>query len=326
MKNPSTKTRVWLGSAVWIGVVVLTVPHVLHLAWAYAMLLFAALVLVPLALDLVDADDDTLLAAEFFRMAHGLQLPAALLLILAFVQPAGMKALACAAPWIICTGLVATTGLLRILRRGITPLSLLCRDVGLVFLAVGGGWLTCDRIGFRPLGFSPDIVLLTAIHFHFAGLILPIITGRVVAEFSDVRFAALVGYGVLSGVPLVAVGITASQLGTGHGIELFSTAWLAMATMAVASMHLILAAQRRWPMWVRAFWAIAACALFFSMSLAVLYATRPYVMPIVWLDIPWMRALHGTANVFGFALPAVIAWRRTAYAQALIREHKDSRK
>lgn len=309
MNNPSTYTRVWLGSVAWLGVVVLTVPHVLHLAWAYAMLLIAALVLVPLVLDLVDDPDEFAFAAQLFRAARWLQLPAALLLVFAFVQPAGLMSLACAAPWIVFTGLSAATGAVRIIRRGIAPLSLLCRDAGLAFLAVGGGWLFCDRLGLRPLGFSADIVLLTAIHFHFAGLILPIITGRALAYFSSYRFAAVIGYGVLSGVPLVAVGITATQLGSGHGIELFSTAWLASATMAVAALHLVLAAQRRWPMGSRVLWAVAGCALFFSMSLAVLYAARPYVMPIVWLDIPWMRALHGTANVFGFALAAVLAWR-----------------
>lgn len=309
MNNVSTTTRVWLGTVAWIAVVALTVPHVLHLVWAYAMLLFAALALIPLALDLAGDPDESALAAQIFRAARWLQLPAALLLILAFVQPVGLKALACAAPWIVFTGLVAGSGMLRIFRRGIAPLSLLCRDAGLAFLAVGGGWLFCDRLGQRPLGFSADIVLLTAIHFHFAGLILPIITGRALAQFSGSHFAAVIGYGVLSGVPLVAVGITASQLGSGHGIELFSTAWLAAATMAVASLHLILAAQRRRPMGSRVLWMVAAGALFFSMSLAVLYAARPYVMPIVWLDIPWMRALHGTTNVFGFALAAVLAWR-----------------
>ncbi len=309
MSNSSAKFRVWLGVAAWLAVVMLTVPHVLHLAWAYAMLLFAALVLVPLVLDLVSDADDSAPAVGLLRLACWFQLPAALLLIFAFAQPAGVKSLACAAPWIVFTGLVAAIGVLRIFRCEIAPVSLLCRDVGLAFLAVGGGWLFCDRLGLRPLGFSTDIVLLTAIHFHFAGLILPIITGRVLAQFSGFRLATAVGYGVLTGVPLVAVGITTSQLGSSHSIELVSTVWLATATMAVASLHLVLAAQRRWPMGSRVLWTLAGCSLFFSMSFAVLYAVRPYVLPIVWLDIPWMRALHGTANVFGFALTAVLAWR-----------------
>jgi hypothetical protein len=28
-----------------------------------------------------------------------------------------------------------------------------------------------------------------------------------------------------------------------------------------------------------------------------------------WLNVPWMRALHGTANAIGFALVSVLAWR-----------------
>jgi hypothetical protein len=31
-------------------------------------------------------------------------------------------------------------------------------------------------------------------------------------------------------------------------------------------------------------------------------------VPLPWLDIPWMRALHGTANALGFTVPALVGW------------------
>ena len=43
------------------------------------------------------------------------------------------------------------------------------------------------------------------------------------------------------------------------------------------------------------------------MLLAALYGLRFY-LPVAWLDIPWMRALHGSANALGFALPALLGW------------------
>ena len=33
-----------------------------------------------------------------------------------------------------------------------------------------------------------------------------------------------------------------------------------------------------------------------------------FYLPLEWLSIPWMRALHGTVNVFGFGLAGVAAW------------------
>jgi hypothetical protein len=43
------------------------------------------------------------------------------------------------------------------------------------------------------------------------------------------------------------------------------------------------------------------------MALAALYGSRAF-LPVSWLDIPWMRALHGTANAFGFALAGLLGW------------------
>ena len=50
---------------------------------------------------------------------------------------------------------------------------------GLVYLAVGGVWTVIARAGLRPLGFPDLIVLLTAVHFHYAGFALPVLAGLV---------------------------------------------------------------------------------------------------------------------------------------------------
>lgn len=54
-------------------------------------------------------------------------------------------------------------------------------------------------------------------------------------------------------------------------------------------------------------WALAGVALAASMVLAGLYGTRA-LFPVAGLDIPWMRALHGSANAIGFALAGVLGW------------------
>jgi hypothetical protein len=50
-------------------------------------------------------------------------------------------------------------------------------------------------------------VLLTAIHFHYAGFALPLLTGLAGRALGG-RIARIASLGVIAGVPLVAFGIT----------------------------------------------------------------------------------------------------------------------
>src|SRR5262249_55082441 len=113
---------------------------------------------------------------------------------------------------------------------------------------------------------------------------------------------------VILGVPLVAAGITATQLGLGSWLECLAASWTASAGLLTAWMPLRLSAQPTWRGVVRGLWFVLALSLAGSMLLAGVYGWRFY-LPIAWLDIPWMRALHGTANVFGFGLAGTLAWK-----------------
>lgn len=297
-----------IGGVGWLGFVVWSVIDLRSVSWATALLAFAALVLVPLLIELVREPGESCLAVKLLRLARAAQLPAAILLVTACTQPAGWLAGGLAVAWVALTGIFALAGVMRIGRRGFSPVSLLCRDAGLVFIAVGGAWTFADRLGLHPVGFGSDIVQLTAVHFHFAGLVLPVVTGLVLREFTGSRIAATAGLGVLAGVPLVAIGITSTQLGGGHVMEFFAALVLATSAIVVAWYQLRLAAQNRWRANARLLWFVSGVSLVFGMSLALLYSVRAYGMPLPWLDIPWMRALHGTANALGFALCGVLGW------------------
>jgi hypothetical protein len=47
----------------------------------------------------------------------------------------------------------------------------------MLYLPIGGAWLVASRLGIQPLGFGDTIVLLTAVHFHFAGFAAPVLAG-----------------------------------------------------------------------------------------------------------------------------------------------------
>ena len=62
-------TRAMAGAAVWIGFVVLRAPDPQASSWAHALLLFAALVLVPLALELFAEMGETGAPVRLLRVA-----------------------------------------------------------------------------------------------------------------------------------------------------------------------------------------------------------------------------------------------------------------
>ena len=150
-------------------------------------------------------------------------------------------------------------------------------------------------------------MLLTAVHFHYAGFALPLATGLALERSKD-GAAPLAGFGVVAGVPLVAAGITATQLGSGPILECVAAWVLALGGAASAWLHLSLALGSAERASARIAWGIAGVALAASMVLAALYGARSY-LTIGWLDIPSMRVLHGTTNAFGFALCGLCGWR-----------------
>lgn len=287
---------------IWLVGTIFILPHPFNLAWGQALLLLAPLVLLPLGMDLVSGEE----TERFLWVAQWLQLPSAVLLGAAYFCPQGVLAGCLALPWLLTTVLIALTGLARIFRRGLTPLAQLCSDAGMVYIAVGAAWAVADRLGIRPLDFDATIVLLTAIHFHYAGFALALATGLVLRLVPG-PVSATAGVGVIAGVPLVAAGITATQLGADPVSESVAALWLATAGALCGGLHLWLALRSDAPRLIRVLWGLASVSLLGSMILAGLYGVRFFV-PVAWLDIPWMRALHGTANAFGFALASLIGW------------------
>jgi len=209
-------------------------------------------------------------------------------------------------PWLMFTGLVALLGVLRFCERGGGPVHSVAVDAGLVFLVVGGVWTAASRFGVTFLGFDEPWVLLTGIHFHFAGLVLPIVTGEM-ARCARSNLGTLASIGVMVGVPLVAVGITVGARGL-HTVEFLAALWMVVASVLTATLLLKVGVRED-----RAVSKVLLCtaglSLLAAMVLVVIYATGVWAQTH-WLGIPTMILSHGVLNVFGFTLPALVAlWR-----------------
>jgi len=309
-KIMSAVLRASIGGLFWAAFVFVQVISLQGEAWSHALLLFAALVLVPLGLELFEDAEGPESSKRFLKIAGNVQLPAGLFLGLACLLSPGPLAGLATLPWLGFTVLLAVVGFSRMKSGGLArELHLLCADVALMFLAIGGLWTLADRGGVAPLGFAPGIVALTAVHFHYAGLLLPLFAGLAQREMWMSRMASRAAVGVVLGVPAVAFGITATQLGWSPTIEAGAGCGLALAGMAVAVLHVRLALDARWSIPARLLLGVAGASLFFGMMLAALYAARAFSAPVSWLDLPQMRAVHGTVNALGFGLCGVLGWR-----------------
>lgn len=306
-------TKAWVGGVVCSAFAILRTAGPHDPAWVQAGLLFAALVLVPLALGLLAEPDADELSVRLLALARALQLPAGLALAVACWLERGALAFAAALPWMVFTGVLAGAGFLRAQKGGVRrELHLLAADFALIFSAIGGAWTLADRGAFQPLGFGPHIVALTAVHFHYAGLLLPLFAGLAQQQMWMSRLAARGVIGAVLGVPATALGITATQLGWSPAIEAGLGCGMALAGMAIAVLHVRLALDAQWSAATRALLGIAGITLFFGMVLAGLYASRAFVQSAAWIDLPRMQAWHGTVNALGFGFCGVLAWRRVA--------------
>jgi hypothetical protein len=297
-----------LGLSVWLLAIIF-----LPSDWAADLLLFGALVIVPLGMATIDLPG----LGRLLSLLPWLQLGASLLLSGAFALTPGVVAALLAVPWLAFTMLAALLGLLHLLRA--RPAGEVAVSVALIFLAIGGNWAFLARAGLRPLDFDERIVLLTGDHFHYAGFALPILTGLAALRLRD-RISTITVASVIIAVPFVAVGITVTQLTQSHQVEL-AAAWLMSAACCLVALLQFRLARRAASLSEELLLALSGLSLLGGLGLAALYALGTHLGQ-TWLTIPQMIPLHGTLNALGFALPGLLAWvlrrlRESAEAQIL---------
>lgn len=305
----SANLRAILGGIGWVAFVATRGADAA--GWAQTMVAFAALVLVPLALDLFAEADESGFPARGLQLARSGQLPASLLLGASCWLPAGTPAAILALPWLGLAGLLAAVGVQRLRRdRFRRPFEGMCADVSLVFFALGALWTGLDRAGVVPQKFDAATVASNAVHFHYAGLLLPLIAGLVQRELFVWRLAARAAVGVVLGVPALAFGVTATRLGWGPSLESAAGCGLALAGMIVGILQVRIALYVRGAALTRTLLIVSGASLFFGMAFGAAYAVRGSFA--LGLAAPQMHLIHGSVLAFGFGLAGVLGWRGLA--------------
>ncbi|MCI0582906.1 MAG: YndJ family protein [Chloroflexi bacterium] len=265
-----------------------------------ALFAVGPLVAVPVGLGLLPAADGPTISVALRRLAVGGGVAA----VLALWLPAGVAAAALAIPWLL-VGFVIAAGTARELQTSRRATSG-GGAAAAACLVISGAFLVQDRAGlWWPPSLDPVIVRLTAVHFTYAGFVL-LLAGTLAAG-AGLRLAAAGTLAAAVGIPLTAAGfVGVAPLGLPGALL------VAAGGLAIGSGTLAVAGRARPG---RRLLRVAGLSLLISMPLAAGYAVTT-AMGLPWLDIPGMAAVHGTINVAGFAIPAMLGWQQRTSVRA----------
>lgn len=258
---------------------------------------------------------------KLFLAQTQLEFPAALLLLGAFSLPSGAGAAALVLPWLLLTLSLAFQGGLLLLERWLYAEEW-ALSLALLFLPVGAVWMLASRLGLALAGFPPVIVILTAVHFHFAGFSACLVlgaSGRLlmpVASERVRRLFVLSVVGALLGIPLLALGILAFPLLELCSALVFAVSLWLWALLCAGCLWPQLRTQKK-PVWVQGLLGVAVLSIWVSMAWAVFYALGAFGLipgPAILTMVAW----HGVLNAFGFASCAllVLVWLHPPARQA----------
>jgi hypothetical protein len=292
-----------VGLATWIvGLIALPMTASLQAR----ILLLAPLVIVPQLLDALPRQ------ALPVRVSGLIALVAALPLLGAMAATPGPIAAALALPWLGLTGALGVAAAWRGLRRlpGILAPAR-APELGVLaacgFLGVSGLFLVFDRLAVQPGGFSADIILLTAVHFAFAGFGL-LAVASMVAESRPAM--AIPVYGFLFGIPLTAAGFVLGVMPLNAlGATVTGLSGIVLA-IGLLSDHGPAGRARRTA------WKLAGLALLIGMPMGIAWSVS-IALGSSFLDLDRMVRTHGALNSLAVLLIAVAAplWQPHAQDQ-----------
>jgi hypothetical protein len=308
--SSSTEWTLFFGAAIWFLLAAGTWIGWLRLEFVEMLFLLASWIVVPTGTQLLPQLQNSFFARWGVRGAWP-QFLAATLATVSFLLPPGRIAGLLAASWLLVCAAWALDGLLRILAFHTRSFSQICFAAGEMYLVVGGTWLVASRLGMQPACFVEPIVLLTAVHFHFAGFLCCVFAGLTYQKLRDSHWAKpihIVLLGTLLGPGLLAIGFM-----IGPKVKLFAAMLVVIGQCGLAvGMTRIAWADIRSVAGI-ALQASALCVIA-GMLLAALWALGEYPLH-PFADLYRMERIHGTLNAIGFGVVGLVGWTRIHVAR-----------
>jgi hypothetical protein len=280
------------------------------------ILLFALLVITPLAVPLaLEAQSPRQEWQSTWQRLTIIVQPAATLIGgISFLLPNGPLASAAAAVWLLFTGFIAVQGVGRLRVVGRPALPDICPAVALIYLPIGGIWLVFARLRLQPLGFPPDIVLLTAVHFHYVTLTALVMTGLIGRAGSATgptfpwQLYSFAAVGLFAEPLMVAAGHTVAQLTGNEYLDSAAAVLLALTVILITLLSLRFIIPATLSPIARILLLVSSTTVLFTMLAAGAYAVGNATG--AWtITVTQMIAIHGWINALVFGLCGLLGWR-----------------
>jgi hypothetical protein len=294
------------GGVVFIALVASRLAGLTRLTLIDLLFLLAPLVIAPLGLALIDFDDG--LPSSLLLVATRVQPIGAVLAVTAFLLPFGLPAAVVASGWLLVCAVAALGALAYLVQgRSLQPLRL-ATAAAVGFMAFGAIWLVLSRAGVAPIGLSPIIVEMTAVHFHFTGFAATLMAALLLTRLGQDRGPAR--RTAIAAALLLVVGSPVLALGWATPVHLFQVAGavlVASGVVATSAIFFFRSACLVASTPARVLLRLSALAPLLPMVLAVEYsAGHAFGFPT--LDIQGMALIHGDLNALGFSLLGLVAW------------------
>ena len=309
--NPLDSIGLWIKISIIAVVAIYTRAQPTHPTWAVIMILWAALILVPIGLEETRKRQEVQIFSEYAVVFEFLF---AVMLGVSFCLDKDNSSGIWASGYVLFCANYALSQFFQFIKTLLKKGKRNWNDILLAlsffiswgFLANASLWLVFDRLGYTPLNFSPWIVLLTGAHFHYAGFALMMSLTLLLADKPTGTRTKFAIAAVIIGVVCTAFGIMATQLGWNPFLETFAGVIISSAGFfsgLVFFSESFLQKQKA----VAWLWRIGGLCLMCGMILAGLYALRT-VFSVPFLNLGFMQAVHGTLNALGFGTLMLIGW------------------
>jgi YndJ-like protein len=291
-----------IGSSVWLALSLASFSPRIHLGLIEALFLLGPWVVVPLGADLVRGAG----ASKRSGVRDWALIAAASLTTVSFFLDNRTAAAWFACGWLLVGATFAGDGLRRLVIAGTKSFTQFCFAAGEGYLLVAGVWLVASRAGLQLLAFREPIVLLTAVHFHFAGF-----ASAVLAGLLDEAFVGRRGHRLLRVVLLAAVlgpGILGLAFLVGPKVKLVAALLIALGQLGLAGgmVRVGLAAKNRSGRWLL---FVASACVAAGMIFAAVWAVGEYPLQ-AFVNIRQMAEFHGVLNAVGFVVCGLLGLRR----------------
>lgn len=289
------------GGLIWLILLVGVLLNKFRLSIFDLLFLLAPWVVVPLVLSLVPAARDNRLSRINGRVIRYLLFPGAVLTTTSFFLRDGRTAGALTVLWLFAGISLALEGLMRLIRTRLQSLQEFCFAIGEGYALVGALWLLASRMGLQPVGFREPIVLLTAVHFHYAGLMAAVLAGLAassrraplllrIALSCAVLGPAVLGLAFLVGPKLKLAAVMLMVIGE-NGVA-FGTFRIGLASASGTGGRMLI---------------LGSACVVLGMALAGIWAIGEYPLH-AFVNLDQMARYHGVLNSLGFGLCSLMGW------------------